>query len=146
MMAEEAINNNSSVQEQWGQICSQLKVEVGETAFDSWLKPLTPGAFNDGIMNICVPTRFMRNWVITHYSDRIHKIWEKKNPAIKSVNFVVQAVQDESKGLYNPSCRSLLKRFHPARLLKTSTSPALIRFWPTATNFRPIPTSPCRYR
>ena len=61
MMAEEAINNNSSVQEQWGQICSQLKVEVGETAFDSWLKPLTPGAFNDGIMNICVPTRFMRN-------------------------------------------------------------------------------------
>ena len=98
-MAEEAINNNSSVQEQWGQICSQLKVEVGETAFDSWLKPLTPGAFNDGIMNICVPTRFMRNWVITHYSDRIHKIWEKKNPAIKSVNFVVQAVQDESKGL-----------------------------------------------
>lgn len=116
MMAEEAINNNSSVQEQWGQICSQLKVEVGETAFDSWLKPLTPGAFNDGIMNICVPTRFMRNWVITHYSDRIHKIWEKKNPAIKSVNFVVQAVQDESKGLYNPSCRSLLK--------KISSSPA----------------------
>lgn len=115
-MAEEAINNNSSVQEQWGQICSQLKVEVGETAFDSWLKPLTPGAFNDGIMNICVPTRFMRNWVITHYSDRIHKIWEKKNPAIKSVNFVVQAVQDESKGLYNPSCRSLLK--------KISSSPA----------------------
>ena len=93
-----------------------VEVEVGETAFDSWLKPLTPGAFNDGIMNICVPTRFMRNWVITHYSDRIHKIWEKKNPAIKSVNFVVQAVQDESKGLYNPSCRSLLK--------KISSSPA----------------------
>ena len=81
-MAEEAINNNSSVSDQWGQICSQLKTEVGETAFDSWLKPLTPGSFNDGTVNICVPTRFMRNWVITHYSDRIHKIWEKKNPEI----------------------------------------------------------------
>ena len=109
-MAEEA------VQDQWGQICSQLKIEVGETAFDSWLKPLTLGSFNDGVMNICVPTRFMRNWVITHYSDRIHKIWEKKNPAIKNVNFVVQAVQEEAHGLYNPTCRSLLK--------KISSSPA----------------------
>ena len=109
-MAEGAIDNNTSVQDQWGQICTQLKSEVGETAFDSWLKPLTLGSFNDGVMNICVPTRFMRNWVITHYSDRIHKIWEKKNPAIKSVNFVVQAMNDDSKGLYSPTCRSLLKK------------------------------------
>lgn len=109
-MAEEAIINDSSVQDQWGQICSQLKIEVGETAFDSWLKPLTLGSFNDGVMNICVPTRFMRNWVITHYSERIHKIWEKKNPEIKSVNFIVQAVNDDAKGLYSPTCRSLLKK------------------------------------
>ena len=109
-MAEEAIKNNESVQDQWGQICSQLKVEVGDTAFDSWLKPLTLGSYSEGTMNICVPTRFMRNWVITHYSDRIHKIWEKKNPEIKAVNFVVQAVQDEAHGLYNPTCRSLLKK------------------------------------
>lgn len=113
-MAEEALNetlSDSSVQDQWGQICSQLKNEVGDTAFDSWLKPLTLGSFNDGVMNICVPTRFMRNWVLTHYSERIHKIWEKKNPSIKNVNFVVQAVNEESKsGLYNPTCRSLLKK------------------------------------
>ena len=98
-MAEEAIDTTNSVQDQWGQICNQLKVEVGETAFDSWLKPLTPGVLADGVMNICVPTRFMRNWVITHYSDRIHKIWEKKNPEIRQVNFVVQSVQDDNKSL-----------------------------------------------
>ena len=109
-MAEEAIINDSSVQDQWGQICSQLKNEVGDTAFESWLKPLSLGSFSDGVMNICVPTRFMRNWVITHYSDRIHKIWEKKNPAIKNINFVVQAAREETPSLYNPTCRSLLKK------------------------------------
>ena len=119
-MAEEATTINNSVQDQWGQICSQLKTDVGDTAFASRLTPQTPGSFNDGVMNICVPTRFMRNWVITHYSDRIHKIWEKKNPEIKSVNFVVQAVQDEAKGLYNPSCRSLLKK------ISSSPSPSNI--------------------
>lgn len=96
-MAREAMMNNNemknadnSVQEQWSQVCSQLKMEFGETAFDSWLKPLSIGTFNDGVMNICVPTTFMKNWVITHYSDRIHKIWEHKNPDVKKVNFVVQ--------------------------------------------------------
>lgn len=109
-MAEEAIINDSSVQDQWGQICGQLKNEVGDTAYESWLKPLSLGSFSDGVMNICVPTRFMRNWVITHYSDRIHKIWEKKNPAIKNINFIVQASAEETPSLYNPTCRSLLKK------------------------------------
>ena len=97
-MAEEAMSNNEiSVQNQWEQICSQLKLEFGETAFDSWLKPLSIGSFNDGIMNICVPTAFMKNWVITHYSDRIHKIWENKNPNVKKVNFMVQTVNTDRK-------------------------------------------------
>ena len=126
-MGEQAISNETNmVQDQWGQICNQLKTEVGDTAFDSWLKPLTLGSFNDGVMNICVPTRFMRNWVITHYSDRIHKIWGKKNSEIKTVNFVVQSIQEESKGLYNPACRSLLKKITstpaPQNIYQSNTS------------------------
>ena len=78
MPGEAIMNNEDAVRNEWGQICSQLRTEVGEKAFDSWLKPLSVGSFANGIMNICVPTRFMRNWVITNYSDRIHKIWEKK--------------------------------------------------------------------
>jgi len=96
-MAEQAIkNNDNSVQDEWGQICSQLKMEFGETAFDSWLRPLSLGTYTNGVMNICVPTAFMKNWVLTHYSDRIHKIWEHKNPSIKKINFVVQTHADNS--------------------------------------------------
>lgn len=141
-MAEEAIINNNSVQDQWGQICSQLKTEVGETAFDSWLKPLTLGSFNDGVMNICVPTRFMRNWVITHYSERIHKIWEKKNPDIKSVNFVVQAVNDDAKGLYSPTCRSLLKKITstpaPTNIYQSGASSIIANTTETFSNNDPL--------
>lgn len=111
-MAGEAISNNyDDVQNEWGQICSQLRQEVGEKAFDSWLKPLSISSFSSGVMNICVPTRFMRNWVITNYSDRIHKIWEKKNPEIKNINFIVQAAEEEaSNGIHNSTCRSLTKK------------------------------------
>ena len=47
-MVEEAIVDDASVLDQWGQICEQLKIEIGETAFDSWLKPLTVRSFNNG--------------------------------------------------------------------------------------------------
>ncbi len=91
-MAEEAFASDvRPVDTQWNQICSQLKTEFGATAFDSWLKPLTVGDFDNGEMTICAPTAFMKNWVIAHYADRINKIWEQKNPSIKKVNFVVQS-------------------------------------------------------
>ena len=125
-MASEAINiNNEEVQNEWGQICSQLKQEVGEKAFDSWLKPLSISSFSGGVMNICVPTRFMRNWVITNYSDRIHKIWEKKNPEIKSINFIVQAPDEQISGIHS-SIPSLLK--------KISASPAPSNVYPSGFN------------
>ncbi len=114
-MAETLQDN--SVQDQWSQICDQLKSEFGNVAFDSWLKPLTLGSCSEGVVNICVPTRFMRNWVIAHYSEQIHRIWERKNPQVKEVNFVVQAVNEGAKGsLHDLSGRSLLK--------KISSSPA----------------------
>ncbi len=111
-MTEDLVVNGSSVSDQWGQVCEQLRNEIGDTAFESWLKPLTVGNFSDGTLNICVPTRFMRNWVITNYSDRIHKIWEKKNPQVKNVNFIVQAGQDvmQAHGIYSPTCPSLIKK------------------------------------
>ena len=97
-MAEEAIyNENISINDQWEEVCGQLKMEFGQTAFDSWLKPLSVASFDNGVMNIGAPTAFMKNWVITHYSDRIHRIWERKNPAIKQVNFVVTSTPSASE-------------------------------------------------
>ena len=49
MVSEAATNNNEAVQNEWGQICSQLKQEVGEKAFDSWLKPLSVSSFSSGV-------------------------------------------------------------------------------------------------
>ncbi len=90
-MAEEAIvNDGAPIDAQWGQICNQLSIEYGAREVSSWLKPLTLGEIRDGKMNIYAPTIFIKNWVVTHYSDRINKIWERINPEVKSVNVVVK--------------------------------------------------------
>lgn len=110
-MAEEAFATElRPIDDQWTQICGQLKTEFGATAFDSWLKPLVVGDFNNGEMNICVPTAFMKNWVVTHYADRINKIWEQKNPSIKKVNFIVQSGFSDRRSVDT----SLLKKISSA--------------------------------
>jgi len=110
-MAEQAIlKENFSINDQWEQVCDQLKTEFGETAFDSWLKPLSISSFDDGVMNICAPTAFMKNWVIAHYSDRIHRIWEHKNPEIKKVQFIVKNISGGSDSILGNRDTSLLKK------------------------------------
>ena len=110
-MAQEALRDNDfSINDQWQQICGQLKLEFGETAFESWLKPLSVGSLNDGTINMCVPTSFIKNWVIAHYSDRIHKIWEHKNPEIKKIQFVVQNVAGGPVNSLLKGDTSLLKK------------------------------------
>lgn len=110
-MTEEAFAiETNPIDAQWEQICGQLKMEFGDTAFESWLKPLCVGDFNNGEMNICAPTTFMKNWVVTHYADRINKIWEQKNPSIKKVNFIVQNGLSDRRSMDT----SLLKKISSA--------------------------------
>ncbi|MBM3564659.1 MAG: chromosomal replication initiator protein DnaA [Alphaproteobacteria bacterium] len=76
---------------QWRDICARLRGEVGDTAWQSWLKPMTVRGCEGGKVRFAVPTRFMRDWILAHYSDRIAKLWTEKNPAIQGIDLAVQA-------------------------------------------------------
>ncbi len=80
-----------SLDQQWARVRGRLKDEVGETAYRSWLKPLTVADFNAGQVKIVVPTRFMRDWIRTHYADRIRALWTGENPGVQSVEIIVAA-------------------------------------------------------
>jgi len=85
-----------SLDQQWAKVRGRLKDEVGETAYRSWLKPLTVGEFDGGQVRIVVPTRFMRDWIRTHYADRIRALWSGENPGVQSVEIVVAAARAEA--------------------------------------------------
>ena len=56
--------------EHWSAIHEHLRQEVGDACFESWLLPLklSPEQETDAI-SVSVPTRFMRDWVVRHYTD-----------------------------------------------------------------------------
>ncbi|WP_448203706.1 chromosomal replication initiator protein DnaA [Azospirillum sp. sgz302134] len=81
----------ASLDQQWARIRGRLKDEVGEIAYRSWLQPLSVAGIRGGEVRIVVPTRFMRDWVLTHYADRIRNLWAGENPDVQSIDVVVAA-------------------------------------------------------
>ncbi|PGH54737.1 chromosomal replication initiator protein DnaA [Azospirillum palustre] len=78
-----------SLDQQWARIRGRLKEEVGEIAYRSWLQPLSVASLIGGEVCIVVPTRFMRDWVLTHYADRIRALWSGENPEVQSIDVIV---------------------------------------------------------
>jgi len=86
-----APGNEGELQQQWARVRGRLRTEYGDAAFRSWLKPLTLGNLRGHDLRLAVPTRFMRDWVATHYGDRIRDLWQAENPAVSAVEVVVLA-------------------------------------------------------
>jgi chromosomal replication initiator protein len=77
------------IQKAWGDIHNAMRQEFGEAIFRSWLKPLTLRAYYHGTMEVSVPTRFMRDWIQSHYADKIAALCSNAHADIKRVQIVV---------------------------------------------------------
>ncbi len=79
------VPQSSDIAQQWTQVRTLLRTEIGETAYSTWLKPLDLGEVDGDRVVIAVPTQFLRDWVATHYADKIRTIWNRLNPAVRNV-------------------------------------------------------------
>ena len=62
----EKAGSDSQINAQWARVRGRLRAEFGEAAFRSWLKPLTLVGHSGGEVRVAVPTRFMRDWILSH--------------------------------------------------------------------------------
>ena len=86
------------IDQQWARVRGRLREEVGEAAYRSWLKPLTLAELDDGAVRISVPTRFMRDWVLTHFADRLRALWLIENKAVSAVEIFVASKAPTAHG------------------------------------------------
>lgn len=59
----------------WSSFRALLRSDLGEATYNSWIKPLKLVDASIERLIIGVPTRFMRDWVRTHYLERMQRIW-----------------------------------------------------------------------
>jgi chromosomal replication initiator protein len=82
---------------EWDRVKTRLKQEFGESAFKSWVTPITVATIRDGEVELSVPTRFMRDWITTHYAERIRALWNGENPSVRKVILKVEAARNAAE-------------------------------------------------
>jgi chromosomal replication initiator protein len=74
---------------EWLRVLETLRSEFGQAAFQSWLEPVSLIGLEDGEVTLAAPERYMRDWIVTHYLDRIQALWIAENPSISNIELIV---------------------------------------------------------
>ena len=77
---------------QWQRVCARLRSEFGDAAYNSWLRPLKFERIDGNIAHLQAPTRFMRDWVLSHYGERIRAFWQGEDGAVRKIDITVHPV------------------------------------------------------
>ena len=85
----------TGVDAQWSRVRGRLKSEFGAAAYKSWLQPIRLSGVDEGRVSMSVPTRFMREWVMSRYADRIRALWHGENASIRAIDIDVSAGRED---------------------------------------------------
>ncbi|MCB2132557.1 MAG: chromosomal replication initiator protein DnaA, partial [Rhodobacteraceae bacterium] len=55
----------------WGQVRDGLIKTIGKNNFVTWIEPLRLIDLKDGIARFEAPTKFMRDWVMRNFAEKI---------------------------------------------------------------------------
>src|SRR5579862_278323 len=92
----------STDQERWRRVKDRLRSEVGDDVFTSWFGRMELEAADNGLLRLTVPTRFLRNWIQSHYSERVLAKWREEEPGVTRVELSVRSATIKLSSL-NPN-------------------------------------------
>lgn len=74
----------------WQRVSSRLRVELGEDVYTSWFARVAVEEVHGGVVALSVPTRFLKNWINSHYMDRLLALWQIEDRRIVSIDLSVR--------------------------------------------------------
>ena len=74
---------------QWARVRGRLQAEVGEVEYRNWLRQMTLIGLDGDEVTVHLPTRFLRDWVRSHYGDRLGALWQMESPVVRRVDIRV---------------------------------------------------------
>ena len=89
------------IKSSWDRTLSVLRAELGEATFRSWFKHIEFGELIEKKLVLYVPTKFMKDWIHTHYSDKILTILKNDNIPVSSIFFELQKFKTTKEPLNN---------------------------------------------
>ncbi|MDX1921728.1 MAG: chromosomal replication initiator protein DnaA [Alphaproteobacteria bacterium] len=74
----------------WEMVKGKIREQFGETIFKRWLEPLSCKHWG-AETHLTLPTRFMKDWVDTHYLDKLKTLFQEVDATVKEIQVTVES-------------------------------------------------------
>src|ERR1700674_303317 len=75
----------------WDRVRRRLRTEIGEDIYTSWFTRMELEDCGAEEVRLSVPTRFLRNWIQSHYVERLLALWRSEVHTIRKIDLVVRS-------------------------------------------------------
>jgi len=80
----------------WNEVMKNLQTTLGKDIYESWIKNINlKKEFNHYVL-LSAPTRFVRDWIVSRYADKVLDIIKKFKKTIQRIEFFVEETEEVS--------------------------------------------------
>ncbi len=78
----------------WNEVMKNLRMTLGKDVYESWIKNINlKKEFNHYVL-LSAPTRFVRDWIVSRYADKVLDIIKKFKKTIQRIEFFVEETEE----------------------------------------------------
>ena len=75
----------------WPTICKEIEAKLGKEIYESWIKKLKLVEEFQHYLVLSSPTRFIRDWVVSRYIDKILEVIKLYKKTVSRIDFIIES-------------------------------------------------------
>ena len=89
MTISTALQNTDDLKKNWSEVQMKLKEIYGLDVYKSWIQNVEAKETKHNSLTLVVKTRFVRDWIVSHYADKILDFFQKLDNSVTRVQFEI---------------------------------------------------------
>mgnify|MGYP003326111673 CR=1 FL=1 len=97
MKSSSALQINEDIKKNWEVVQQKLKETYGLDVYKSWIQNVEAKGIDFSSLILVVKTRFVRDWIVSHYADKILDHYQKLDNTVSRIQFEINEIFDEKR-------------------------------------------------
>ena len=78
----------------WGEVLKRLQANFGNEVYESWIKNINLKKEYNHYVVLSAPTRFVRDWIVSRYADKILDVIKIFKKSIERIEFIIEELEE----------------------------------------------------
>ena len=78
----------------WNEVLKKIKKNFGDEVYESWIKNISLKKEYNHYVVLSAPTRFVRDWIVSRYADKILDVIKEFKKSIERIEFVIDELEE----------------------------------------------------